>query len=55
MKKNNIETRESGSIMHEISLIACGKTDCLFFTELDKDINNQISLILSKQVVFLIN
>ena len=48
MKKNNIETRESGSIMHEISLIACGKTDCLFFTELDKDINNQISLILSE-------
>ena len=48
MKKNNIETRESGSIMHEISLIACGKTDCLFFPELDKDINNQISLILSE-------
>ena len=48
MKKNNIETRESGSIMHEISLIACGKIDCLFFTELDKDINNQISLILSE-------
>ena len=48
MKKNNIETRESGSIMHEIALIACGKTDCLFFTELDKDINNQISLILAE-------
>ena len=48
MKKNNIETRESGSIMHEISLIACGKIDCLFFTELDKDIKNQISLILSE-------
>ena len=48
MKKNNIETRESGSIMHEISLIACGKTDCLFFTELDKDINKQISLILAE-------
>jgi len=48
MKKNNIETRESGSIMHEISLIACGKIDCLFFTELDKDIKNQISLILAE-------
>ena len=48
MKKNNIETRESGSIMHEISLIACGKTDCLFFTELDEDIINQISLIISE-------
>ena len=48
MKKNNLETRESGSIFHEISLIACGKIDCLFFTELDKDIYNQISLILSE-------
>ena len=48
MKKNNIETRESGSIMHEISLIACGKIDCLFLAELDKDIKNQISLILAE-------
>ena len=48
IKDDNIETRESGSIMHEIALIACGKTDCLFFTELDKDINNQISLILAE-------
>ena len=48
MKKNNIETRESGSIMHEISLIASGKIDCLFFTMSDNDINNQISLILSE-------
>ena len=48
MKQNNIETRESGSIIHEISLIACGKVDCLFFTTLDNDINNQISLILSE-------
>ena len=48
MKKNNIETRESGSIMHEVSLIACGKTDCLIFTDLDKDINSQVSLILSE-------
>ena len=31
MKKNNIETRESGSMMHEISLVACGKIDCFFF------------------------
>ena len=48
MKKNNIETRESGSMMHEISLIACGKIDCLFFTMLDNDIKNQISLILAE-------
>jgi len=48
MKKNNLETRESGSILHEISLIACGKIDCLFFTMLDREINNQISLILSE-------
>jgi len=48
MNKKNIETRESGSIMHEISLVACGKTDCLFFTELDEDIINQISLIISE-------
>ena len=34
--------------MHEISLVACGKTDCLFFTELDEDIINQISLIISE-------
>ena len=48
MKKNNIETRESGSILHEVSLIACGKIDCLFFTTLDNDLNSQISLILSE-------
>ena len=48
MKKNNLETRESGSILHEISLIACGKIDCLFFSMLDNDIKNQISLILSE-------
>ena len=48
MKMNNIETRESGSILHEISLIASGKIDCLFFTTLDEDIKNQISLILSE-------
>lgn len=48
MKKNNIETRESGSIMNEISLVASGKIDCLFFTDLDKNINNQISLILAE-------
>ena len=48
MKENNLETRESGSIFHEISLIACGKIDCLFFTTLNNDINNQISLILSE-------
>ena len=48
MKKNNIETRESGSILHEISLIASGKVDCLFFTTLDNNINDQISLILSE-------
>ena len=48
MKKNNLETRESGSILHEISLIACGKIDCLLFTMLNNDISNQISLILSE-------
>ena len=48
MKKNNLETRESGSILHEISLIACGKIDCLFFTMLNNHINDQISLILSE-------
>jgi len=48
MKKNNLETRESGSILHEISLIACGKIDCLLFSMLDNDIKNQISLILSE-------
>ena len=48
MKKNKLETRESGSILHEISLIACGKIDCLFFSILDNDMNNQISLILSE-------
>ncbi len=48
MKKNNLETRESGSILHEISLIACGKIDCLLFTMLNNHINNQISLILSE-------
>ena len=34
--------------MHEISLIACGKIDCLFFTMLNNDLNNQISLIISE-------
>ena len=48
LKKNNVETRESGSILHEISLIACGKIDCLFFTMMNNDINNQISLILAE-------
>ena len=47
-KKNKLETRESGSILHEISLIACGKIDCLFFSTLENDINNQIYLILSE-------
>ncbi len=48
MKNNNLETRESGSIFHEISLIASGKIDCFFFSMLKQDINNQISLILSE-------
>ena len=48
MKRNKLETRESGSVLHEISLIACGKIDCLFFSMLDNDIKNQILLILSE-------
>ena len=48
MKKKNLETRESGSIFHEISLIACGKIDCLFFSMNSDDLYNQIALILKE-------
>ena len=48
IKKNNLETRESGSILHEISQIASGKIDCLIYTMSDNNVNSQISLILSE-------
>ena len=47
-KENEIETRESGSIYHDISLLVSGKIECLFFSDNNINIKNQISLILAE-------
>ena len=45
---NNIEIRESGSILHDISLLSSGKIDCLLFSDSSLRINEQISFIISE-------
>ena len=47
-KENEVETRESGSIYHDISLLVSGKIECLFFSDTNINIKNQICLILSE-------
>ncbi len=46
--EGNIEIRESGSILHDITLLSSGKIDCLLFTQSSLQINEQISFIISE-------
>ena len=47
-KKEKIETRESGSIYSDVSLLSSGKIDCLVFSSKNKSQLEIISLILSE-------
>ncbi len=48
LKKEKIQTRESGSIYSDISLLSSGKIDCLIFSSNNKSRLDIINLILSE-------
>ncbi len=48
LKSKNIETRESGSLSHDLCLLVSGKIDCLIYSSKNEEKNSYINLILSE-------